>query len=295
MTDLSALSLLAAYSAAAVYVIAFTAFAGDLGRRDPGTTGHETAPGSGRRRLERVGFALTILAWILNVAAVVLRGIAAGHVPWSNMFEFALTGTAIIVAVFLLVQLWRDLRFLGAFVAGMGALFLTIASVNFYQDVVPLPPPLQSAWLVIHVLVAILATGFFAIGAGLSVVQILQARREYRGESRLSLLDRLPEAATLEMIANRLVVVGFALWTLTLIFGAIWAERSWGRYWGWDTKEVWTFVIWVIFAAYIHARATRGWRGTRAAWLVVIGFAAVIFNFTIVNLFFVGLHSYSGL
>ena len=96
-------------------------------------------------------------------------------------------------------------------------------------------------------------------------------------------------------MAYRVNVIGFVFWTFTLIAGAIWAERAWGRYWGWDTKEVWTFIIWTIFAGYIHARATRGWRGSRSAWLAIIGFTAVLFNFTIVNLFFKGLHAYSGL
>jgi len=105
----------------------------------------------------------------------------------------------------------------------------------------------------------------------------------------------LPEPEKLENMAYRLIVVGFVLWTFTLIAGAIWASRAWGRYWGWDTKEVWTFIIWTIFAGYIHARATRGWRGSRSAWLAIIGFSAVLFNFTIVNLFFKGLHAYSGL
>ena len=105
----------------------------------------------------------------------------------------------------------------------------------------------------------------------------------------------LPDGATLESLAYRLYVIGFMLWTFTLIAGAVWAERAWGRYWGWDVKEVWTFIIWVIFAGYIHARATRGWRGDRAAWLGLIGFGALIFNYAIVNVFFTGLHSYSGL
>jgi cytochrome c-type biogenesis protein CcsB len=161
--------------------------------------------------------------------------------------------------------------------------------------VTPLPPPLQSAWLVIHVFVATLGTGFFAVGAGLSVLQLLQSRREQGGLKRLPFLATLPSAATLENMAYRLIVVGFVFWTFTLIAGAIWADRAWGRYWGWDTKEVWTFVIWVVFAGYIHARATRGWRGSRAAYLAIIGFAAVLFNFTVVNLVFHGLHAYSGL
>jgi len=161
--------------------------------------------------------------------------------------------------------------------------------------VIPLPPALQSVWLVIHVFVASLATGFFAIGAGLSIMQLLSARRAAHKAEGLRFLDTLPGATTLESLAYRVNVVGFVFWTFTLIAGAIWAERAWGRYWGWDTKEVWTFIIWTLFAGYIHARATRGWRGERSAWLAIVGFSAVIFNYTIVNLFFKGLHSYSGL
>jgi cytochrome c-type biogenesis protein CcsB len=177
---------------------------------------------------------------------------------------------------------------------GFCLIFLGVATVNYYVDVVPLPPPLQSAWLVIHVFVAVLGTSFYAIGAGLSIVQLLQARRESgRGGARF--LQTIPSAEKLENLAYRVILVGFIFWSFTLMAGAIWASRAWGRYWGWDTKEVWTFIIWTIFAGYIHARATRGWRGSRSAWLAIIGFSAVMFNFTIVNIFFKGLHSYSGL
>jgi len=243
----------------------------------------------------RAAMALIVLAWVLHVAAVIFRGVAAGRVPWANMFEFALTATAIIVGVFLATQFWQDLRFLGVFISGFALVALGVSTTNFYVDVVPLPPALQSVWLIIHVFVATLGTGFFALGAGLSVAQLLKARRDAGGLQRLGFLDTLPSAEKLENSAYRLNVIGFVCWTFTLIAGAIWAERAWGRYWGWDTKEVWTFIIWTLFAGYIHARATRGWRGSRSAWLAIIGFGAVIFNFTIVNLFFKGLHSYSGL
>lgn len=317
MTEtLAAYSLVAVYSAIAVYAIAFVAFVIDLAQRaassqaveapvaasaranQGGTLVAEAPPAAAAAprasRYQRVAFVLTILAWVIHVAAVALRAFAAGRVPWANLFEFTMTGTAIIVGVFLLVQVWRDLRFLGAYVTGIVVLLATLATANFYVDVTPLPPALQSAWLGIHVLVAMLATGFFAIGGGLSIAQLLQARRE-SGRANLRFLRSLPSSDALEVIANRLIIVGFALWTFTLMAGAIWAERAWGRYWGWDTKEVWTFIIWVVFAGYVHARATRGWRGSRSAWLAIIGFAAVIFNFTIVNLFFTGLHAYSGL
>ncbi|MBF4463301.1 c-type cytochrome biogenesis protein CcsB [Rathayibacter sp. VKM Ac-2878] len=246
----------------------------------------------------RIGFSLTLLAFVLHLAATVLRGVAAGRVPWANMYEFSMTGTLIIIGVFLAVQLRWDLRFLGAFITGLVLVLLGVATVNYYVAIVPLPPALQSYWLVIHVLVAILGTAFFALGFALSVTQLLQARRETADESPRSILRflrTLPSALTLENLAYRVTIIGFILWTFTLIAGAVWAEKAWGRYWGWDTKEVWTFIIWTIYAGYIHARATRGWRGTPSAWLAIVGFAAVMFNFGVVNVFFKGLHAYSGL
>ena len=255
----------------------------------------------GRSPSLRVGVAMTVVAWLLHLSADVLRGIAAERVPWANMYEFALTGTLVITTVYLLVIVVakHDLRFLGTFVTGLVLVLLGVATVNFYVSVVPLPPALQSAWLVIHVFVATSAVGFLALGFALSVVQLLQSRRESLAASakavKQSFLATLPDSATLENLAYRVIIIGFILWTFTLMAGAIWAESAWGRYWGWDTKEVWTFIIWVVFAGYIHARATRGWRGSRSAWLAIIGFSTVLFNFTVVNLFFKGLHAYSGL
>lgn len=318
---LATYAVIAVYSAIAVYTLAFIAYTLDLARRSApaasvtATTSVSSASVSGGRTtalLERLAadapvdtgkynsgilrtaFGLTAVAWVLHVTAAVLRGLAAGRVPWANMFEFSLTATAIIVGVFLAAQFWQDLRFLGAYITGFVMLLLGLGTVNFYVAVSPLPPALQSPWLVIHVFVASLGTGFFAIGAGLSLVQLLQARREATGAG-FRFLATLPNASTLENLAYRVILVGFVFWTFTLIAGAIWAQRAWGRYWGWDTKEVWTFIIWTIFAGYIHARATRGWRGSRSAWLALVGFSAVMFNFTIVNLFFKGLHTYSGL
>ena len=127
---------------------------------------------------------------------------------------------------------------------------------------------------------------------------MLQDRAEKRaaaGERSWAFLRLVPAAQGLENWSYRLNAVGFVMWTFTLIAGAIWAEAAWGRYWNWDTKEVWTFVIWVVYAAYLHARATRGWTGARAAWLSIVGFLCIVFNYTIVNTYFPGLHSYAGL
>jgi cytochrome c-type biogenesis protein CcsB len=269
-----------------------------------------TARPSQRPRLiwARIGTALTVLGFLFHVAGDVTRGIAASRVPWSNMYEFALTGTMLIVAVYLVSLLRYDLRFLGSFITGMVVLLLGGAALAFYVEISPLMDPLKSIWLVIHVFVASLATALFALAFGLSVLQLMQARRERKigmadaatGDAVVPktgprFLRTLPGSDALESIAYRFAIIGFIFWTFTLIAGSIWANDAWGRYWGFDTKEVWTFVIWVLYAGYIHARATRGWRGSRSAWLSIIGFAAVMFNFTIVNMFFKGLHAYSGL
>jgi len=335
-TTLATYSVVLTYSAMAVYVIAFISFALDMAKRagdvglettrggsasdrddasvatvatvQGGTVvlervqqkraGDDVSGGRGQRgsKFERVGMAMTILALVVHIGAIVLRGIAADRVPWGNMFEFSLTGTGLIIAVFLLVQFWQDLKFLGVFITGLVIILLGIATVNYYVPVRPLVPALESYWLVIHVFVAIAGTGFFALGAGLAVSQLVQTYRQGRPVSRrLRFMETLPDADRLEVLSYRVILVGFVLWTFTLIAGAIWAERAWGRYWGWDTKEVWTFIIWTLYAGYIHARATRGWRGARSSWLALIGFAAVMFNFSVVNVFFKGLHSYSGL
>jgi cytochrome c-type biogenesis protein CcsB len=330
VNPLDQISELLLISAIAVYAIAFVAFALDLARRsaeaqstaatDLGRQDAAVAEGASggtavlvaappktpvstrtrtRRPAARTGIALMVVGAVLHAAAALLRGTAAGRVPWANMYEFAMTGTLIMVLVFLIALTRIDVRFLGAAISGFVVLLLGISTVSFHVAVSPLPPALQSYWLVLHVLVAMLGTGFFTLAAALSGAQLLQAWRGRRGEAgkpeRLQLLSTIPSADRLENLAYRISVVGFLLWTFTLIAGAIWANHAWGRYWGWDTKEVWTFIIWVVYAGYLHARATLGWRGTGSAWLNLIGYACILFNFGVVNVFFHGLHSYSGL
>ncbi len=293
--SLEYVSTIALYSAMIVYAIAFVFYAVDLANR----SGDQIAETKGRTRFVRIAFSLTVLAWLLHLGATVLRGIGAERVPWANMYEFALTATLSAVFIFLLVQFFVDIRFLGTLVTGVAILFLGVTKINYYVPIVPLPPALDSYWLVIHIIVAVLAVGFFTISFGLSVMQLMQSRREARlaagADTKLRFLGGIPGADRLEDLGYRVAIIGFVFWTFTLIAGSIWAEHAWGRYWGWDTKEVWTFVIWVLYAGYIHARATRGWRGTRSAWLAIIAYAAVVFNFSIVNVFFKGLHAYSGL
>jgi cytochrome c-type biogenesis protein CcsB len=289
--SLESISLISTYSAMAVYTLSFILFTVDLAGR--AATDGQSKP----TRWLRSAMALLVLGATIHAVAVGTRAISAARVPWANMYEFGLTATLTLVLVFLGLNFWRDVRFVGAFVSGFALLALGIVTVNFYVSVSPLPPALQDYWLVIHVCVAVLGTGFFATGASLSAAQLLQESRE---EGKLQtrpwrFLSAFPSAESLEALAYRILVIGFVFWTFTVVAGAIWAERAWGRYWGWDTKEVWSFIIWVLFAGYIHARATRGWRGRPAAVLSLIGFAAVVFNYSIVNIFFKGLHAYSGL
>ncbi|MBT2484917.1 MULTISPECIES: c-type cytochrome biogenesis protein CcsB [unclassified Microbacterium] len=324
MPELTEISPILLWTAIAIYAAAFVAYAFDLAQRSQatvdakivqepafvgargGTRGASAVDAAGagakpqRFVMARVGTSLTVLAFAFHLAATLTRGFAAGRVPWANLYEFAMTGTLLIVAVFLIVLTRIDLRFLGTFITGLVVVLLGLAATNFYVEVSPLMDPLKSVWLVIHVFVASLATAFFALAFALSVIQLMQSRRERLiGENAAKtgqgFLRTFPTAERLESLAYRFTIIGFILWTFTLIAGSIWAYYAWSRFWGFDVKETWTFVIWVIYAGYIHARATRGWRGNPSAWLAIVGFSAVIFNFTIVNVFFKGLHAYSGL
>jgi len=287
------LSTLLVWATLVCLTIALVAFSIDLARRVDRTA---VADETERRRAFGVATATTWLGTALLLAGIVTRGIAAGRTPWANMYEFTMVGSFVALAVFLGVGRVRKVDYLGAFVTGLAAVFLTLGLNVFYVAAMGVQPALQSSWLVLHVGVAIIATGVFTVAFAASVLQLLRSARD-GGAVRLGAwrwLDRTPAPAALEGLSFRLNAVGFVLWTFTIIGGAIWAEHAWGRYWGWDPKEVWSFVIWVVYAAYLHARTTRGWSGTRAAWFVVVGYACLLFNFTGVNLVFNGLHSYSG-
>jgi len=299
---LSQLSVLGIYASMLLYAAAFVILAIHLSR-----AATEGKSSSDSNRLETVGTWVTVAALAAHGLGVLGRGIAAQRVPWANMYEFSITGTFVVVFIFLVSQFVRkEVRFIGTFVTGFVVLILGIATNVYYVEVKTLMPALNNYWLLIHVTVAILATAFLNIAAALSITYLFKTAKwltEPKGKIAQTrwfkqlerILARFPEESVLERTSYRFNIIGFILWSFTLIAGAIWAERAWHRYWGWDTKEVWTFIIWTIYAGYLHANATRGWTGKRSAWLVVIGFSAIVFNFTIVNLYFKGLHVYSGL
>jgi cytochrome c-type biogenesis protein CcsB len=341
--NLSEISDLLAWGAATAYTVAMIAFAMDLSQVTDAMVQRKTAraakttvlAGSGgpeqygvssatapsevveeRRRSKALGIAMstTTIGFLIHAGAFATRWVAAGHVPWANMYEFWLSGTFVAVGLFLLLQLKVDVRFLGVVVTFLSAMFLVLGLNVFHVVADEVQPALQNYWLVIHVGVAVTATGIFTVSFATSALQLLRDSRDngstlLRGEGTVvrgrnvaawrlmnwRFLDQIPTPTALEALSFRLNAVGFVLWTFTIIGGAIWAEDAWGRAWGWDPKEVWSFVIWVVYAAYLHARTTRGWAGRRAAWFVVVGYACVLFNFTGVNLLFTGKHSYSGI
>jgi cytochrome c-type biogenesis protein CcsB len=242
---------------------------------------------------------LTVLAAVLHAAAVIIRGISVDRVPWGNMYEFTLVvGLIAVVAWLATVVKMPSLRYLGLFVM-LPVLLVMFLAGTLYTKASRLVPALQSYWLAIHVSSIAVAEGILMTSAVLTILYLVRARFDRLGADsgkRLTQLgSRLPVAASLDKAAYRAVAFAFPIYTAGVIFGAIWAEAAWGRYWGWDPKETWAFIAWVVYAMYLHARATAGWKGNRAGYINLLGFSAMTFNFFVVNIVVSGLHSYAGL
>ncbi len=267
----------------------------DAPSRTDGSAAGEASSAVGERRRPAAGIAMstTFLGAAFHVIGVVTRGISAGHVPWSNMYEFTITFSAVIVVIFLWMARSRDLRYLGAFVTLSVLLLLGVAVAVLYVEADGLRPILDNYWLYLHVSVAVLAIAILSIAAVFAILQLVKDYSGGTGSTTERVLSGLPSADDMERTSYRLTAVGFVLWTFTLVAGAIWAEHAWGRPWGWDAKEVWTLVIWLIYAGYLHARATRGWDGRRAAWLVITGFVAILLNYFVVNFLLSTKHGYA--
>ena len=277
-----------------------------------------------RPRSLSVARALVYAGVAVHASSVVTRGLAAGRVPWGNLYEYvAILGLLTMAAYLVMERVWR-IEAVGGFVLGVVVAAMGAATL-VYVPPGPLVPALDSYWLLIHVALAITGSALFTLGTVFSVLYLVQDRRERTGAVAASVggkypvvaggsgerpedyvpadegdaalaaprRSRLPAAATLDRMAYRAIVFGFPIWTLAVIFGAVWAEQAWGRYWAWDPKEVWAFITWVMFAGYLHGRATVGWRGRRAAILALVGFGALFFNLVVVNLVFPSLHGYA--
>lgn len=240
---------------------------------------------------------LTIVGLVGNTAALLLRMIITKRAPLANGYEFILTFTWGIIAVYLFAEFRYRLKTLGAFVTPIPFLllmFIVMALGPQERVAQGIMPALKSHWLEFHVLTAMLSYGAFAISFGLGIMYLLRASKESSGTIKAgSIIARFPTLESLDETAYKVVGFAFPMLTLCIISGAIWANYAWGTYWSWDPKETWSLITWIIYAGYLHARLMYGWKGNRAAWMAVLGFAAVLFTFFGVNYFLSGLHSYA--
>jgi cytochrome c-type biogenesis protein CcsB len=254
---------------------------------------------SQRPRVARFGaiaVVLTVAAVAAHAGVLLTRGLAAGRVPWGNMYEFVLA-LSLVGAVGWLVLLARRpaLRLIGLFVTLALVLVLGFAGMVLYTSVAPLVPALNSYWLKIHVTAAATASGLLLLGFVPAALFLVRSGYD-AGKRRFPypIGEKLPAADALERLTFRLHAFAFPIWTFAVICGAIWAESAWGRYWGWDPKETWAFITWMVLTAYLHARATAGWKGRKAAYLALLAYGTFLFNYLVVNIWLVGFHSYAG-
>ena len=278
----------------------------DIADHRPGVIAESAAPPLSER-VGKSGLNLVYLGILLLLACIVLRGLATHRAPWGNMYEFINVTCFFGLLAAAVVLRKPQSRSLWVFVLVPTLILLTVSGKWLYTHAAPVMPALQSYWLPIHVSVVSLASGVFLVGGVASVLFLLKMSRfgdpgalpgvagRAAPEGLLTrITSRLPDAQTLDRIAYRTTIFGFPVFGFGVIFGAIWAEEAWGRYWGWDPKETVSFIAWVIYAAYLHARSTAGWRDRKAAWINIARFAAMVFNLFFINLVTVGLHSYAG-
>ena len=248
----------------------------------------------------RTAFVLTCLGLVVHIAAIITRGLAEHRVPWGNMYEFIAAITCAAVLVLILAAVRFRAYYMGLFVLLPVVIALAVDVVVVYTPAGQVAPALQSYWIAIHVTAMVIAIGMYVFGAVTTVLYLLAARHERRAASGqesavAGIMAQLPSSAKLDQLAYRAILFAFPAWTFAVIAGAIWADHAWGRYWGWDPKETWSFVTWLVYAAFLHARATAGWRGRRAAFIQLFGFCCLMFNLVGVNIWISGLHSYAGL
>ncbi|UOX86744.1 c-type cytochrome biogenesis protein CcsB [Amycolatopsis sp. FBCC-B4732] len=245
-------------------------------------------------RIGKMGASLLVLGAVLQLSAIVLRGLAVHRAPWGNMYEYGMAVTFITVVTWILVMWKFPVRHLTGFLLLPVVILMFINGTLLYTIAAPVQPALQSYWLVIHVSAAIIGSGVFLVPGVASVLYLFRAAYEKDETKFARFASKLPAADVLDRIAYRTTIFAFPVFTFGVLCGAVWAESAWGRFWGWDPKETVAFIAWVVYAAYLHSRATAGWRGARAAAINIVGFAAIIFNLFFVNLVTAGLHSYAG-
>ena len=238
---------------------------------------------------------------LAQTVAIALRwkesyDMGVGHAPMSNLYESVVFFSWTIVLIYLLIDIKYKYRVIGAFVMPFALLGMAWAQLGLNTGIEPLVPALQSNWLLYHVITCFLGYAAFAVACAISIMYLLKAKHDEKGQNKGEgmMIEMFPPSKVLDDLNYRAIMIGFPLLTLGIITGAAWANYAWGTYWSWDPKETWSLIVWFVYAAFLHARITKGWVGRRAAWLSIIGFAATIFCYLGVNLFLSGLHSYGG-
>jgi cytochrome c-type biogenesis protein CcsB len=250
-----------------------------------------------------LGASLTAFAgWGIETVAIILRWkesytMGFGHAPLSNLYESVVFFAWTIILIYGIIEIKYKYRAVGAFVLPFALLGMAWAQLGLHSGIEPLVPALQSNWLLYHVITCFLGYAAFAVACGISIMYLIKAKAEGDTTPAVqagSVIGMFPGIRILDDLNYKAIMIGFPLLTLGIVTGAAWANYAWGTYWSWDPKETWSLIVWFVYAAFLHARITRGWVGKRAAWLSIIGFAATIFCYLGVNLFLSGLHSYGG-
>jgi len=246
-------------------------------------------------RFAKIITAVVLTGLAFNTAGLGLRWyesykIGFGHIPLSNMYESLVSLSWTIVLLYLVIELRYKVKTLGVLVFPIVSIAMAYASLSpdVNTEIQPLIPALQSNWLTYHVMTCFVGYAAFAVSFGTSIVYLVKSGKTASGKEEF-----LPDLKTLDEIIYKTIAIGFLLLGIGIITGAVWANYAWGSYWSWDPKETWSLITWFIYAAFIHARLTRGWRGKRAAIISIAGFCCVLFTFLGVNYLLAGLHSYA--
>lgn len=260
-------------------------------------TGDEERASAGNVRWARIAQLFVVLGFVFHAASLVLRGLSTERFPWGNMYEFILGSTLLAVAAGLIWLRKPALQVVWPYLLVPILVLLFFGGTHLYSDAAPVVPALRSYWLPIHVSIIALGSGILLIPGVVSIMYLIRVWQprgaEHGWGARLA--RPLPAAETLDRLAYRTTVIGFPVFGVGILLGAVWAESAWGRFWGWDPKETVSFISWVLYAGYLHARATSGWGPKKAAWINIAGFTVLVFNLFFINIVVSGLHSYAGL
>lgn len=252
------------------------------------------------RTVGLAGTAFSFIGLLVHTAAIGLRwqesyAAGHGHAPLSNLYESVVFFSWTIILIFIIIDMKYKYRVIGAFVVPFALLGMSWAQLGLNSGIEPLVPALQSNWLLYHVITCFLGYAAFAVACGISVMYLIKVGKEDSSSTPAGgVISMFPSSKILDDLNYKSIMIGFPLLTLGIITGAAWANYAWGTYWSWDPKETWSLIVWFIYAAFLHARITRGWVGKKAAILSIVGFAATIFCYLGVNLVLSGLHSYGG-